>query len=103
MMPPDIFKWVMGGVMGAAAFFLVWQQEAQYRIDASQTASITSVEKDSRHYQQQMQESFRSLTASQANTAKILEGVASRIEAIDERGSRALISHERIRHNTGDD
>jgi hypothetical protein len=102
MMPPDIFKWVMGGAMGAAAFFF-WQQEAQYRIDASQTASIASVEDDSRQYQKQMQESFRSLTASQANTAKILEGVASRIEAIDERGSRALITHERIRHNTGDD
>jgi hypothetical protein len=69
MMPPDIFKWVMGGAMGAAAFFLVWQQEAQYRIDASQTASIASVEDDSRQYQKQMQESFRSLTASVGATA----------------------------------
>tara|TARA_B100001250_G_scaffold305179_1_gene267130 strand:- start:355 stop:663 length:309 start_codon:yes stop_codon:yes gene_type:complete len=100
-MREDSVRWLIGGVIAIAAFVLVWQNSAQSRVDEIQTESIRSLEINSRQYQEQMQETFRELTVSQFDTAKILEGVASRIEAIDERGSRALVHHERSRHRDG--
>ena len=94
----DTLKWVLAGSFGFAAFYVLAIQTHQQQLDSEQSIQIREVERDWRSYAQKGEEAFRDLAKSQASTARILEGVATRIEAIDTRGSRALREHEGSKH-----
>lgn len=82
------FRWVTGGTLALAAALFLSLLQGQDARNKEQDASIKVI-------QQQNNEAFSALSAQNAATALILEGVARKLEAIDERGSQALRTHER--------
>lgn len=92
------FRWAVGGVVGLLATMLLFVINGVNEHNLRQDVQITAVQKDNRELAVQQEQVLRELSSQNADTARILEGVARKLEAIDERGSRALSEHESERH-----
>lgn len=82
------FRWSAGGVLVVTAGLFLSLLQGQESRNQDQDQNIQSM-------QARSNEAFSALSSQNASTALILEGVARKLEAIDERGSQALRSHER--------
>jgi hypothetical protein len=98
MMHADWFRWAVGGLMAVMGLFFIQLVAALDTRNETQDTAIMGIQKRAELSDSQQLTTFRTLSSANANTARILEGVARQLEAIDERGSRALLSHTERGH-----
>ena len=94
------FRWAVGGVVGLLATMLLFVINGVNEHNLRQDEQITDIQKDNQQRALQQEQVFRELSSQNADTARILEGVVRKLEAIDERGSRALNDHESTEHRS---
>ena len=90
-------RWVVGGIGGLLVTLLL------FRIDVVNQHNLRQDEQITEGLRQVLvleEQAFRDLFKQNADTARILEGVVRKLEAIDERGSRALNSHRFDEHRS---
>lgn len=84
--------------MGLLATAMVFVLSGINDHNLRQDVQISEVQKTHQETAIRQERVFRELSEQNADTAQILEGVARQLEAIDERGSRALKQHEDTDH-----
>jgi hypothetical protein len=94
------FRWAIGGIVGLLATMLLFVINGVNEHNIRQDEQIVDIQKDNQQRAIQQEQVFRELSSQNADTAKILEGVVRKLEAIDERGSRALTEHESNLHRS---
>lgn len=92
------FRWAVGGVIGLLAAMSLFVINGVNEHNLRQDVQITDIQTKTQYRALQQEQVFRELSSQNADTAKILEGVVRKLEAIDERGSRALSGHETRSH-----
>lgn len=85
--------------MGLLATMMVFVMNGVNEHNLRQDSQITDIQKANQKRSIDREQVFRELSSQNADTARILEGVARKLEAIDERGSNALNAHENRSHS----
>lgn len=92
------FRWAVGGTMTFVGSMLVFVLANINEHNLKQDGQISYIQQANQENALRMEQAFRELSEQNADTAKVLEGVAKTLDAIDTRGSEALRDHERRDH-----
>ncbi|MFP6654978.1 MAG: hypothetical protein VCB25_05075 [Myxococcota bacterium] len=87
-------RWGIGTVVTFALPLMLYAISAINDTNARQDERLAEMQ-DSQHSAEMRQERvYREIFEQSATTSRVLEGLLERVQAVDERGSRALRTHE---------
>lgn len=87
-------RWGVGTVATLAIPLILYTLSAINETNARQDVQLTQVREGHHESELRQERVYRELGDQFEKTARVLEGLVEKVEAVDERGSRALRAHE---------
>lgn len=90
-------KWAIGGIITIAAFIITFVVRSQQLVDAAQDMNMAEINTSALEFRKTQRETNQQLYDDSKEIAKVLSQVATTLQEVDDRGSKTLRVHERIR------
>ncbi len=95
-------RWGIGSMLTLAVPLCVFALSSMNQTNLRQDERLTQIQADHHASEMRQERVYRELGAQFEKTARVLEGLVEKVEAVDERGSRALRDHQRDDHRSSE-